>query len=210
MNPLELLNNPVPYEGPIEVYFERKENEELAAHIDTENLYGEYTDWADLPSYLEVFANADIMKNYGTGVPWTKDQTAARVKSWVERWQKKQNPFTAFAFRKNDTDEFVSHVVAGGSEEKRKSELAYLTSKVFWKKGWTKEAATAVVKEYLPCIIKQGYQINHEPVEEVILTARPMENPGSVRIAVDLGMQKYAEGEKFGSFRWFFRLPIVG
>ncbi len=207
MNTLHpMLQNPHPYQGEIEVAFEENDSGALELHIDTEDLHGEYVKEKDVEQYVGLFSDSAVMEKYADGKPRERGGVENRVRNaWIKRWQEEKNPYTGIAFSKSDTDDFVVHVVAGGGDEPGQSELAYLARKKLWGKGYTKQAVTAVVHEYLPQTIKKNYKMNGEKLREIVLTARP-DNPASVRIAVDIGMKKYKEEEKFGAVRWHFNL----
>lgn len=93
---------------------------------------------------------------------------------------------------KNDADEFLGHVVAGHGDVPGQSELAFLFMPQHWCQGFGTEAVAAIVKEYAPATVKQGYTLDGEPLNKITATAKP-DNPASVRILEKTGMRKISE-----------------
>jgi RimJ/RimL family protein N-acetyltransferase len=200
-----LLANPNPYTGPIDLSFDESQDDHLEVHIETEALKGEFVNEGDIEDYLKLFADPLVMEKYAEGKPREKEAVEKRVRSsWMKRWQEDKMPYTAIAFRKNDTDEFVSHVVAGSGDLPGQSEMAYITNRIFWGRGFTKQATTAVVNEFLPLMIQKEYKVECKPLNELLVTVRT-DNPASIRVAVSLGMEMFKIEERFDSQRLHFR-----
>ncbi len=147
------------------------------------------------------------MRKFATGQTKTREEVVARIKDvWVKRWHQ-NDPYNGLAAFKKDTDEFLGHVVLGHSGVQGQSEHAYLFMKNYWGKGFGTEAVPAVVKDYAPATVKEGYTLEGKTLEKIIATARP-DNPGSVKILEKLGMHKIGEEEKYEALRHHFAINL--
>jgi RimJ/RimL family protein N-acetyltransferase len=154
-----------------------------------------------------LFGDKDVMDKYATGQTKTREDMESRVKDvWVKRWHQ-NDPYAGLAVLKNDTGDFLGHVVIGHGNEPGQSELAYLFMKNHWGKGFGTEAVTAVVKEYAPATVAEGYTLDGEPLKKITATARP-DNPASVRILGKLGMHEIGKEEKYGAIRHHFSFAL--
>ena len=95
----------------------------------------------------------------------------------------------------------------GHGDAPGQSELAYLFMENHWGKGFGTEAVTAVVKDYAPAAVKEGYTLDGKTLEKITATVRP-DNPGSVKILEKLGMHKIREDEKYGAFRHDYSISL--
>ncbi len=96
----------------------------------------------------------------------------------------------------------------GHGDEPGQSELAYLFMKNHWGKGFGTEAVTALVKEYAPATVMEGYTLEGKTLENITATARS-DNPASVKILEKLKMHKIGEEEKYESLRQHFSINII-
>jgi len=198
------------YRGSAEVNFFIDEHKALAVTIDTERLHIRSVEPSeeDFNSYATLFGDQEVMVKFATGQTKTREDMETRIKDvWVKRWHQ-NDPYSSFAVFKNDTDDFLGHVVIGHGDAAGQSELAYLFMKSHWGKGFGTEAVTAVVKEYAPATIEEGYTLDGKTLEMITATARP-DNPGSVRILEKLGMHKIGEEEKYGALRHHFSIDLA-
>lgn len=196
------------YRGNSEVNFFLNEQDSLTVTIDTDRLHirSVKNSESDCMAYASLFGDPTVMVKYATGQPVTKEGIENRINNWFKRWQQ-DDPYSGLAVFKNDTDEFLGHVVIGHTGTAGQSELAYLLMKRHWGKKFATEAVTAVVKEYAPATVKEGYTLDGKPLETIIATARP-DNPYSVRILEKLGMHKIGEEEKYGALRHHFSIDL--
>ncbi|MBS4168488.1 GNAT family N-acetyltransferase [Parachlamydia sp. AcF125] len=197
------------YRGSSEVSFFVDEHGVLAVTIETERLHIRSVEPSeeDCNSFAALFGDKEVMAKFATGQTKTRQDIEKRIKEvWVKRWHQ-NNPFSGLAVFKKDTDEFIGHVVIGYGGAAGQAELAYLFRKQYWDQGFGTEAVTALVKEYAPAIIKEGYTLGGKPLEEIRATARP-DNPASVKILKKIGMHKIGEEEKFGVLRYRFSLNL--
>jgi RimJ/RimL family protein N-acetyltransferase len=197
------------YRGNSEVNFFLNDHDELAVTIDTDRLHIRSVEASekDYSSYAALFGDEDVMGKYATGQTKTREDMESRVKDvWVKRWHH-TDPYAGLAVFKNDTDDFLGHVVLGHGDDAGQSELAYLFTKNHWGKGFGSEAVTAVVKEYAPATVAEGYTLDGKALEKITATARP-DNPASVKILAKLGMHKIGEEEKYGAVRHHFSIDL--
>lgn len=118
---------------------------------------------------------------------------------WAKRWQE-NDPYSGLAIFKKDTGDFLGHIILGHGDAAGESELAYLFNRAHWRKGYGTEAATAVVKEYAPATVQEGYTLEGKPLGRIVATARP-DNPASCRILQKTGMHFVCAEEKYGALR---------
>lgn len=201
------LSSTYTYRDSSIVNFYLDENEALSVTVDTENLHMRSTMVEDCDSYVKLFGDPDVMSKFATGETRPKEAVESRLKDiWVKRWQQ-NDPYNGLAVFKNETDEFIGHVVIGHGDAPGQSELAYLFMKNHWGKGYGTEVATAIVKDYARATIEEGYTLEGKTLETITATARP-DNPGSVRILEKLGMHKICEEEKYKAMRYHFSINM--
>ena len=195
--------------GSTEVNFFVDDHDVLRVTIDTDRLHIRSVEPSekDYNSYGALFGNTAVMEKYATGQTKTPEEIRIRINDlWVKRWREK-DPYSGLAVCKNDTDEFVAHVVLGHGDVPGQSELAYLFMKNHWGKGLGSEAVTALVKQYAPATVKEGYTLEGKILETITATTRP-DNPASVRILEKVGMHKIGEEVKFGALRHHFSINL--
>jgi ribosomal-protein-alanine N-acetyltransferase len=198
------------YLGKSIVNFYLNDHDSLTVKIHTERLHMRSVEPSekDCSSYAALFGDPEVMGKYATGQTKTPEEIQTRIKdTWVKRWQQ-GDPYSALAVFKDDTDEFIGHVVIGHGDEAGQSELAYLFKKDHWNKGYGTEAVTAVVKEYAPATVEEGHTLDGTPLEKITATARP-DNPASVKILEKLGMHKTGEDNKFGALRHHYSIHLT-
>ncbi len=180
----------------------------LTVTIDTERLQLQSVKGTveEFLCYFFLFSDPEVMANYADGTTKTKEQTGIRLQRWATRWNE-QDPYSAFAVHKNDTGEFIGHVVAGHGDEPGQSELAYLFIKQYWGNGYGTEAVTALVREYAPATVLEGYTLEGKVLERITATTRP-DNVASLKILENIGMHKVSEEEKFGALRYLFSIDL--
>ncbi len=189
------------------VNFYVDENEALSVTIDTKNLHMRTVVKDDCDSYVKLFGDPDVMGKFATGETKTKEETESRIEGvWMKRWRQ-NDPYNGLAVFEKSTSDFVGHVVLGHGDRAGESQLAYLFLKNHWGKGFGSEAVSAVVKNYAPATIDEGYTLEGETLDTIVATARP-DNLASVRILEKQGMTKFAEEVKYNSMRYHFSIRI--
>ncbi len=197
------------YTGKTDVYFDVAEDGGLSVTIDTERLHIRSVESTphDHTSYAALFGDRDVMRTFADGTTRTKEQIKTSIDTrWAKRW-KENDPYSALAVFKNDTDEFAGHVVLGHGDNPGESEIAYLFMKNCWKQGFGTEAVTSVVREYAPATVAKGYTLGGEPLTKIVATART-DNTGSCKILEKVGMRQTGIEEKFGSERCFYAIEL--
>jgi RimJ/RimL family protein N-acetyltransferase len=197
------------YMGDSEINFFSDDLDGLSVTIDTERLHirsVEATE-ADYNHYAALFGNKNVMEKFATGQTITKDAITKRVKDiWVKRWHE-SDPFAGLAVFKKFTDEFLGHVILGHGDKTGESELAYLFNQRHWGKRFGSETVAAVVKEYAPATVWEGYLLEGKPLEKIVATSRP-DNIASVRILEKVGMQLVDQEEKYGKLRYHYSIDL--
>ena len=152
------------YSGKIELSVDF-EDAQMDAHLYTERLHLESVKARDVDDYARLFGDSTVMGLYASGTTRSYEQTATRIKSsWIPRWERGY-PFSAFVIRDLETSAFIGHIVAGDGDDMGfdktgqlgYSEMAYLIERVYWNQGFGKEAAAAVVKEFIPYVVGKKY-----------------------------------------------------
>ena len=197
------------YFGSSDVNFFLDDDRALTVRIDTERLWlrSVQATEEDYGDYVSLYGDPEVMSKFATGDTKPRASVEARINdTWARRWRE-NDPYSSLAVFKNDSDEFLGHVVIGHGDAPGESELAYLFMKKHWGNGFGTEAVTAVVKEYAPATVKEGYTLEGKALEVIMATARP-DNPYSVKILEKLGMDKTGEEEKHGALRHHFAIDL--
>ncbi len=186
-----------------DIIFEKHlETNQLKVTLTTERLLMESTHPAHLCHYKKLFMNSENMLKVMDGNPWSENNIANRHEQWVANWSN-NNPFSSFAILKNDTEEFIGHVVLEETDQPGFAELAYAFDKQFWGKGYGKEVIPVIVQEYATELVKRHYKMSGESFKRIQATARP-DNPASINLLKAAGLKKFAEQPKWGQLRHFF------
>lgn len=196
------------YRGNSVICFFGDDRNTLTVTIDTDRLHlcsvkGSIEEYL---CYFILFSDPEVMAKYASGRTKTKEEVELRLQNWTKRWNEK-DPYSAFAVYKNDTGEFIGHVIAGHGNVPGQSELAYLFLKQYWGNGFGTEAVFAIVREYAPATVAEGYTLEGTVLERITATTRP-DNIASLRILENLGMHKIGEEEKFGAIRYHFSIDL--
>lgn len=135
----------------------------LTVTIETSQLYmrSVQATQEDINSYTDLFSEgmSNKWKNEGSSV-------ASLIKDvWAKRW-KKNDPYSALAVFKNDTFEFIGHVAISAGTTPGSGELTFLFKKNYSRQELINEAIAAVVNEFLPATVEEGYKINGEVLRE--------------------------------------------
>jgi RimJ/RimL family protein N-acetyltransferase len=197
------------YRGNSEINFFSDDQDGLSVTIDTDRLHIRSVEATEdeYDRYEALFGSQDVMGKFATGQTKTREEMRTRINDiWVKRWQE-HDPYTGLAVFRNDTDDFLGHVVLGHGDAPGESELAYLFNRPYWRKGYGSEAVTAVVKEYAPATVKEGYLLDGKVLETIVATARP-DNPASGRILEKVGMQFIRAEEKYGAMRHHYAIHL--
>ena len=191
-----------------DIYFEKNpETNQLKVTIETERLIMESTTHSHFSDYKNLFTMPENMYKVMDGNPWSGDKIGEQHHQWVARWNN-DSPFSSLAILKNDTDEFIGHVLLGDGDQPGFAELAYVFDKKFWGQGYGKEVIPIIVQEYAPELVERNYKLIGENFKRIEATARP-DNPASINLLKAAGLKKFSEKPKWGQLRHFFFLNIM-
>lgn len=159
--------------------------------------------------YTALYDDAEVMSQFDDGKPKSEEYVKKRIDTvWAKRWKGK-DPFSAFVVYENETKKPIGHVALGHNAP-GVSEIAYVFDKNHWNKGYGTEAAKAVVEDFAPATVAEGYILEGKPLETITATCR-LTNQHSEKILKEkLGMQKIGEDEKDGNKRNIYSLKISG
>lgn len=192
-----------------EINFFSDDQEGLSVTIDTARLHIRSVESKEVEynNYTALFGDKTVMEKFADGEIMPAEKIRARINDiWVKRWREK-SPYAGLAIFKKDTDDFVGHIVLGHKPEGGTSELVYLLHAHQWGKGYGSEAATAVVREYAPATVQEGYILRGKPLEAIVATVRP-DNTASIRILEKVGMHFTHTEEKYGALRHYYSIKL--
>ncbi len=193
------------YKGAFEIRFDAREK--LYVEITTPRLYLRSVQPSDLDLYAALFADPEVMAKYFDGTPKPREYIQNRIENiWDKRW-KNHDPYNCFAVFDRNTREFIGSIVLGHSTLPGESELAGLGKKAFWDKKLATEALEAIIKEYAPATLSEGYTLDGKPLERIISTAR-VDNPAAVKLLEHVGMQLQKTEEKHGALRHHYSIDL--
>lgn len=144
--------------------------------LETERLKLRQWTLEDVSRVAPIYADADVMRYIGAGLPYSHEQTAQGMAKTIEQYRKLGYGMWAAEFK--DSGEIVGQCGLkywGAFEE---IEIGYLLAKTYWGQGLAIEAAEAV-KDYA------FEQLKLDSLIAVIYA----ENLASIRVAEKLGMQ---------------------
>lgn len=197
------------YEGNAKITFSSNEKNGLSVEIETARLFMRSVQDTekDIQLYASLYGNPEVMKMYATGEIKDKAYVAERIKTvWADRWHK-HDPYSAFVIFTKDRQQFLGSIVLGHGDHPGESEVVGMGNPDFWNHGYGSEAAEAVVKEYAPATVKEGYALEGETLKRVVATCRT-DNVGSERVLQKLGMQWVKQEEKYGAMRQVYSLEL--
>lgn len=193
------------YKGASEIVFHTNEKEQLSVTIETEDLYMRSIKEEDINDYVDLFGDAEVMKNYAEGKPREKEKVINRVIDWIKRWEVEKDPYGALAVFEKKSNKFVGHIILGHGDLPGESELAGLENEVFWNNGYAKQAAKAIM-EYAKATIKEKYILEGETLNKIIATTLPT-NEAAVKLLNSIGKFE-KEVEKFGKMRLQYAIKV--
>lgn len=191
-----------------EIYFETNDKNHLAVTIQTERLSMQSVTENDFVHYSQLFSDAENMAKFCYGNPWDAiNELKPCMDTWIKRWYH-NDPFSAFTVSKQDTDEFIGHIILDYGDEPGQAEIGYAFDKKNWGKGYGKESVTTVVREYAPELVNRNYKVKGEDFAAIVATARP-DNEASVKVLQAAGLKIVREEFKFNHNRYFFFLSTA-
>lgn len=197
------------YHGKAEITFMRSEANGLKVTIDTERLHIRSVEAKeeDYDNYAALFGDQEVMCKYATGETKTREDIIERISNvWAQRWEHNE-PYSGLAVFKKDSNEFIGHVILGHGDRPGESEIAYLFKKSHWGQGLGTEAVLAIVNEYAPATVLEGYNVENITLRRITATVRP-DNLSSINILQKANMQKFGEEETYGFTRFQYSLDL--
>jgi RimJ/RimL family protein N-acetyltransferase len=182
------------YLKPVEISLSRDAQKRLIATIETEDLLLKSLTWAEYEDYVRLFTDPIAMEKYGDE-PFTEEEVKEIMEIWIDRWQKDEDFFSAFAiYLKKEDRPFIGHIILGHGEHSGEAELAYIIKPSHQHQGYGKQAVTAIVYGYAPWLIEHGARANMHtwrsaPLRFIHATVR-LDNVASIRILERMGMTK--------------------
>lgn len=173
----------------INIQFKLNKNH-LSVLIDTPRLTIRSVILDDIESYVNLFADPDVMfKYYPSGNPFTNRQSIENyIQKWVEHWGK-NDPFNGLTVLDKKSEEFIGHIgLVRTNQGNGVSELVYLYHKKFWQQGIGSEAASAVVHHYAVALRKRHYQLDGHEFNKIFAKMR-IDNVFSRKIIESLGLR---------------------
>ncbi|MBA3661115.1 MAG: GNAT family N-acetyltransferase [Gammaproteobacteria bacterium] len=180
----------------------------LDVTIDTARLHLESINTTYCDDIVKLCNDPVVMMKNADGLPWSIEDTKHMVVYWAAQWNR-NNPLSDFAVSKNDGGkEFIGIVGLVHTPYPGEADVGYLFNKSAWGQRYGTEAVSALVKEYVPEIIKHNYQIGGEPLSVLTADAHT-DNVASVKILEGVGLKKVAEKNKYGYPHFFFSMKTA-
>jgi RimJ/RimL family protein N-acetyltransferase len=197
--------------APVEIETERLSLRPMQ-ESDRSDFYALYTD----PIAMQKFTDCEQRLKAKGITLWTEEQLQkanSRLSSFLRR-VRQHDPFNGFAVLDKTTRQFMGMAIVGYGEKSGQSEIAFIFRRDAQGKGFATEAMTALVKGYLPALIKIHYEMTGEPLtvrgvplSKLMATART-DNQESISVLEKLGMTKTKEIKKWGSLRGVYELKL--
>lgn len=204
-----LVSSARTYRGNSEISFYSDDQSGLFVTIDTKRLHirSIQPTETEYGNYASLFGDQKVMEKFATGQTKTKEEIRKIHDIWIKRWHE-GDPYSGFTVFKKDTNDFLGHVCLGhrGPGE---AEIGYLFHRAYWGKGYGSEAVTAIVKEYAPATVQEGYVLKGKVLKKINATTRP-DNPASIRILEKVGMNFEGIEKKYGALRHHYSLILSG
>lgn len=186
-------------------------NEQMGLYVsvETDRLFMRSVEEEDLNNCVSLFGNETVMERFAAGKTRTAAETVERINTWIQR-RKEGSPFHAFAvFLKggDGREQFIGIAALNPGVQPGEAELSGLGYEAFWKQGYGTEAARALVYDYAPILVEQGYQVKGRRFRKIVATAR-VDN-GSDTIIRKVGMQFVKAEETHGALRNHYAFNLV-
>ena len=193
------------YKGAAEIFF--IPGDTLNVTIFTDKLYLRSVQSSDLNVYAALYGDPEVMAKFFDGEPKSREYVQNRIENiWTKRW-KEYDPYNSFAVFDRTSREFLGVITLGHSGHPGESELVGIAKKEFWNRGLATEALHAIVKEYAPATLREGYLLDGKPLAKILATAR-VDNEASIKLLDRLGMELQKTDEKFGALRHHYSINL--
>lgn len=136
----------------------------------------------DIPFLQELFADKNVMINFGNGLPRSHQSTAQRVANiWIPRFMQGHPHGALIIF--DDKGKPIGHVIAGGGDRPGTSEIAYAFITEVWRKGIGNSVVNEIVNTWAPQVRQLAFDTDDkaklfrcfggEPLNQLDATASP-------------------------------------
>ncbi|WP_339166225.1 GNAT family N-acetyltransferase [Brevibacillus sp. FSL L8-0520] len=132
----------------------------------------------DLDFLMSMTGDPEVMRYIGQGNVWTREQTAERLRMWMNRYEEEQGLGLMVVARKSD-GELIGYagLVPQLVDERKETEVGYWISRRHWGQGYASEAALAL----------RNFGLSHLGKKRLISLIQ-FDNHSSVKVARKIGM----------------------
>lgn len=196
------------YRGSSEINLRWNARNELSVTIETARLHMRSIEPTEIDHmrYVALFGNKNVMKQYATGQTQTPETMQRVIAIWERRWRE-NDPYSGLAVFTKGTGDFVGHAILGHGNGPGRAELAGLENQGFWGNGYGREAADALVNEYAPFTIREGYLLNGTILNTIAAKARS-DNPAAEKILQQLGMRLTCTSDTYGIMNTHYAITL--
>jgi RimJ/RimL family protein N-acetyltransferase len=129
----------------------------------------------DLNAYIALMGDQEVVSKYTIEPPKNRDRVQEIIRDvWVRRW-KENDPYSAFAVFESDSFDFVGHIaIDHGEFFSGQAELTFMFHNEYSTQDYENEAVSAIVKDYIPATIEEGYKMDCTELKEI--TAKVIRN----------------------------------
>jgi RimJ/RimL family protein N-acetyltransferase len=132
----------------------------------------------DVPSYFEVFSNADVMR-YWSSPPLTERAQAEEKVAGILEHYRKGDLFQLGVERKLDRQLIGTCTLHQIHEQNRRAEIGYALGRPFWGRGYMHEALVALIDHGFRVLQLHRLEADIDPRNEA--SARSLERVGFTR-----------------------------
>ncbi len=140
---------------------------------------------SDLDALAELYADPEVMRYIGNGLPRSREETAARLQIMLDHWRRHDFGFFSVRLRgepgasaPGGSDTFIGRCGLQYLGDTGAVEVGYSLAKPYWGRGYATEAARACV----------DYGLQTVRLTRIVAIARPA-NGASRRVLEKLGMR---------------------
>lgn len=143
---------------------------------ETERLYLREFVEEDLERLSEIYADEEVMKYIGKGVPLDVEQTGKIINAWTKKYYNEYG-FGIWALIEKPSNLLIGHCGFNWLQDKSDIEIAYLLAKDYWGKGLATEISKAT--------LQYGFDVLN--LKKIVALAYP-QNLSSINVIKKIGM----------------------